>query len=52
LEEKYKRRGTELIPAKDIKARFIFEQAAYIEAFNFDPPASNMVREKLFKRSR
>jgi glutathione S-transferase len=50
LEEKYKSKGTELIPARDIKARSLFEQAAYIEAFNFDPSASGMVRERMFKK--
>jgi glutathione S-transferase len=50
LEEKYKSKGTELIPTKDIKARFLFEQAAYIEAFNFDPAASGMVKERMFKK--
>jgi glutathione S-transferase len=50
LEEKYKSKGTELIPTKDMKTRFLFEQAVHIEAFNFDPPASGMVREKIFKK--
>jgi glutathione S-transferase len=50
LEEKYKGKGTELIPTKDIKARFLFEQAANIEAFNFDPAANGMVREKMFHK--
>jgi glutathione S-transferase len=50
LEEKYKGKGTELIPTKDMKARFLFEQAAYIEAFNFDPSASGIVIEKMFKK--
>jgi len=50
LEEKYKNKGTELIPTKDIKARYLFEQAAYIEAFNFDPFASGLAREKIFKK--
>jgi glutathione S-transferase len=46
LEEKYKGKGPELIPTKDIKARFLFEQAAYIEAFNFDPCASDIAKER------
>ena len=50
LEEKYKGKGTELIPTKDIKANFLFEQAANIEAFNFNPAASVMVYEKIFKK--
>jgi hypothetical protein len=33
-----------------MKARFLFEQAAYIEAFNFDPSASGIVIEKMFKK--
>jgi len=50
LEEKYKGKGSQLIPTKDIKSRFLFEQAAYIEVFNFDPSASSLVREKKFKK--
>ncbi len=50
LEEKYKGKGTELIPTKDIKTRFLFEQAVNIEAFNFEPAASGLVREKWVKR--
>lgn len=50
LEEKYRGKGTELVPAKDIKGRFLVEQAAYIEAFNFNPSASGMVFEKVFKK--
>jgi hypothetical protein len=50
LEEKYKGKGTELIPSKDIKAQFLFEQGAYIEAFHFHPGASGMVYEKIFKK--
>ncbi len=50
LEEKYKGKGTELIPTKDIKTRFLFEQAVNIEAFNFQPAALGMAREKWTKR--
>jgi hypothetical protein len=50
LEEKYKGKGTELIPTKDIKTRFLFEQAVNIEAFNFEPAACVMTREKMYKR--
>ena len=50
LEEKYKSKGTELIPTKDIKNRFSFEQAVAIEAFNFNPAASGIVYEKFFKK--
>ena len=50
LEEKYKGKGTELIPGNDIKSRFLFEQAANIEAFNFNPSASDMVHERIFKK--
>jgi len=50
LEEKYKGKGTELIPTKDIKTRFLFEQAVNIEAFNFELAASGLVREKWVKR--
>ncbi|KAF8645507.1 hypothetical protein AX16_007792 [Volvariella volvacea WC 439] len=48
IAEKYADQGTSLIP-KDLKARALFEQAASIEAFDFDPYASNMVMEKIFK---
>ncbi|CAF1186489.1 unnamed protein product [Adineta steineri] len=50
LEEKYKGKGTELIPSKDIQARAFFEQAANIEAFNFDPPANALIRETVVKK--
>ena len=50
LEEKYKGKGTELIPVNDIKSRFLFEQAANIEAFNFNPSASDMIYERIFKK--
>ncbi|UJR11441.1 hypothetical protein I4U23_015620 [Adineta vaga] len=50
LEEKYKGKGTELIPTKDLKTRYLFEQAVNIEAFNFDPAASGIIREKFVKK--
>ncbi|KAF8645498.1 hypothetical protein AX16_007783 [Volvariella volvacea WC 439] len=46
--EKYADQGTPLIP-KDLKARALFEQAASIESFNFDPYASGMAVERIFK---
>ncbi|KAF8645478.1 hypothetical protein AX16_007763 [Volvariella volvacea WC 439] len=48
IAEKYADQGTPLIP-NGLKARTLFEQAASIESFYFDPYASNMVEEKLFK---
>ena len=50
LEEKYKGKGTELVPGKDFRSRFLFEQAANIEAFNFEPAAFGIVREKFAKK--
>lgn len=49
LELKYKGMGTELIPT-NIQAQGLFEQAASIESFNFDPYASGIVFEKVFKK--
>ncbi len=49
IEEKYKGKGTELIP-KDIKAQSLFEQAASIEISYFDPNASGIVYEQVFKK--
>ncbi|CAF2730004.1 unnamed protein product [Rotaria sp. Silwood2] len=49
LELKYKGKGTELIP-KDIKAQGLFEQAASIETSYFDPYASGIVVERVFKK--
>ncbi|KAJ3500080.1 hypothetical protein NMY22_g19382 [Coprinellus aureogranulatus] len=48
IAEKYADQGTPLIP-KDLKARGRFEQAASIEQNNFDPFASKIVMEKVFK---
>ena len=50
LEEKYKSKGAHLIPDGDIKSRFLFEQAVNIEAFNFEPAAIGLVREKFVKK--
>jgi hypothetical protein len=49
LELKYKGKGTELIPT-NIQAQGLFEQAASIEASNFDPYASGIAFEKAFKK--
>ncbi|CAM4822931.1 unnamed protein product [Rotaria magnacalcarata] len=49
LESKYKSKGTELIPA-NIKGLGHFEQAASIESSYFDPYASGIVFEKVFKK--
>jgi glutathione S-transferase len=43
-----KNQGTQLIPT-DQKAYGLFEQGAYIETNEFDPQASPLVYEKLFK---
>ncbi|KAJ8518674.1 hypothetical protein ONZ45_g4278 [Pleurotus djamor] len=51
LEAKYPSQGTTLIP-KDTQALAKFEQAASIESFNFDPYASTIVWEKVFKKLR
>jgi glutathione S-transferase len=50
LETKYKGKGTELIPSKDAGAQGLFEQAASIETSYFDPYASKIVYERLFKK--
>jgi glutathione S-transferase len=49
LELKYKGKGTELIP-KDPAAQGLFEQAASIETSYFDPYASVIVYEMVFKK--
>lgn len=46
---KYPAQGTSLIPTADLKASAIFEQAASVEQANFDPPASGLALEKIFK---
>lgn len=48
IAEKYANQGTPLIP-KDLKAKGLFEQAASVEQANFDPFASKIVMEKVFK---
>ncbi|CAF0761425.1 unnamed protein product [Rotaria sordida] len=50
LELKYKGNGTELIPTTDIKAQGLFEQAASIETSYFDPYASGIIGERVFKK--
>lgn len=50
LEEKYRGKGTILIPNKDPAARGLFEQAASIETSYFDPSASQIVFEQAFKK--
>jgi len=50
LELKYKGKGTELIPSKDVHAQGLFEQAASIETSYFDPHASAIVFERVFKK--
>ena len=49
LEQKYKDKGVKLIP-KEIKAQSLFEQAASMEISYFDPYASGLVSEKVFKK--
>jgi glutathione S-transferase len=50
LEQKYQGKGTTLIPNKDAAARGLFEQAASIETSYFDPSASGIVAERVFKK--
>ncbi len=50
LEQKYQGKGTTLIPNKDAAARGLFEQAASIETSYFDPSASVIVAERVFKK--
>ncbi|CAF3110096.1 unnamed protein product [Rotaria socialis] len=52
LEAKYKDKGTELIPTNSIKAEGIFEQAASTEISNFDPSASDIIGERVYKKFR
>lgn len=49
LELKYKGKGTELIPMKDANVQGLFEQAASIETSYFDPYASGIIVEQVFK---
>ncbi|KAF5374480.1 hypothetical protein D9615_009067 [Tricholomella constricta] len=48
LEAKYPNQGTKLIP-DDIKGKALFEQAASVEASNFDAYAAKAVAEVIFK---
>lgn len=48
LEAKYKGKGTELVP-NDAAAKGLFEQGASIEISYFDPSASGIVFERVFK---
>ncbi len=50
LELKYKGQGTELIPSKNTAAQGLFEQAASIETSYYDPYASAIVAERVFKK--
>jgi glutathione S-transferase len=47
IEAKYPNQGTKLIP-DDLKAKALFEQAASIEAFNFDPLVVKAVGTAIF----
>jgi glutathione S-transferase len=49
IEAKYPKQGTSLIPTER-KANAKFEQAASIEIANFDPSASGIVYEAVFKK--
>lgn len=47
---KYRDQGTPLLPdPSDLKATALFEQAASIETSDFDPYASGIAAEKVFK---
>ncbi|KAJ2923723.1 hypothetical protein H1R20_g13374, partial [Candolleomyces eurysporus] len=48
IEEKFAGQGTTLIP-KDLKAKGQFEQAASVEASNFDPYVTALYFEKILK---
>ncbi len=50
LELKYQGKGTTLIPNKNAAATGLFEQAASIETSYFDPSASAIVAERVFKK--
>ena len=50
IASKYRNQGTPLIPdPADLKATALFEQAASIEQSAFDPYASGIASEKVFK---
>ena len=47
---KFRDQGNPILPdPSDLKATALFEQAASIEASNFDPYASGIAHEKVFK---
>ncbi|CAF3058610.1 unnamed protein product [Rotaria sp. Silwood2] len=52
LEKKYKGKGTELIPKSNAQVEGLFEQAASIELSYFDPYASTIVGERVYKKMR
>ena len=49
IEAKYAKQGTPLVPT-ELKAVALFEQAASIETADFDPSASALTYEKVFKK--
>ncbi|RFU34702.1 hypothetical protein B7463_g1617, partial [Scytalidium lignicola] len=50
IASKYRDQGTDLFPAKDdLKAFGLLQQAISAELSNFDPPASGIAYEKVFK---
>ncbi|KAJ7028400.1 glutathione S-transferase-like protein [Mycena alexandri] len=49
LVAKYPAKGPALIPAAGTKQQALFEQAASIEAFNFDPLVTALLTERLVK---
>lgn len=42
--------GSDLVPTGDIKTVAQFEQACSVESFDFDPYASGLITEKVFKK--
>ncbi|CAF3308005.1 unnamed protein product [Rotaria sp. Silwood2] len=52
LELNYKGKGTELIPKNNAKTEALFEQAASIETSYFDPSATDIVQERVYKKMR
>ncbi len=50
LELKYRGKGTELIPSTDPASKGLFEQGASIETSYFDPSASQIIYELVFKK--
>jgi len=49
LEQKYKGKGTELVPT-DLKAYGLAEQGAYLESQCFEPQSSPLLRELFFRK--